>query len=365
MKYVVTIGILAPCLLVAGCPGNNNAANPNANSDDSTSAPALHPATWQRVSGNIFAQPQYELTHMVLNDDSTVDLYYRHPDLGFVVRYWGLFEQGSTTLTVAAAGDLMSVPEMLAYKLPDPNTLELTSVYGDGSVFTRAALPTDVQCPELTALNTFPGVPEPHVGTGLAYDGLNLLYGNADYLVQAVTLDGHPAYTAEPTRFQVHAYQDGGLWLTSGGPGGTDEVQRRDTGDVLFDSVNTTDLGASTRVRSIAYDAGSHVLWLHGPANDVDGYRLLRVDSDSEPDVLLAAEQLDISVEAMTFGGGSLWLLIDYGRHIVQFDPATLTPERSYVAPRSAAWDGLAWIDGSLFLIGTSAGEGVLIQTQP
>ncbi len=369
MRSSASLGMVATFMLaLVGCPSGNQPDNVNTNTNDSGtndngSTPALHPATWQRSSGTIFGGTTRELTHLVLNDDATAEFYYRHTEAHFTTCASGLFDQTAAMLTVAMCGP-DSYPSLIAYELLDANTLELTDVDGRQGVFVRASLPAEVACLDLTVLNTYPGVPRPDVWSGLAYDTTQLWYTNSDRLAQGITLTGTPTSTLDLTARFVHAYQGNALWLTAPAAAG-ETVQRRDHFNTLLDQVDTVALGASTEIAAIAHDDASHVLWLHGWPDDASSHRFVRVDADAEPDLLLGIDNFDVDVDAMTFGGGSLWALIDVDRHIIQLDPATLTPLQTYIAPDFAAWHGLAWAEGSLYLIGSDADGGVLIQAQP
>ncbi len=370
MKRPLRMGsVVALALALGGCPSNNNQDNANqndtsaANANDNTSPAALYPGTWQRTGGTIFGGVAHELAYMVLNADATADFYYRHTEIGYVTCVSGLFEQTATMLTVAISGP-GSRPVMTAYDLIDANTLELTDADGEAGLFSRATLPAEAQCLELTVLNTVTGVPRPHGATGLAYNGVYLFYTDADRFVQSVTLSGAPVHTTDLSFGVVHAYQDAALWLVST-TSDTDQAQRRNASDSLVDLVDTTDLGHAISVRALAYDALGHVLWLHGPTGYPFINQLLRVAIDAEPHVLLGADNFRTEVRAMAFDGPSLWVLLEWDEQIVQIDPATLGPLRTYALPAGASWYGMTWAEGALFLIGAGAGGGVLIQTQP
>jgi hypothetical protein len=362
MRSPAGLGLIATFMLaLVGCPSGNQPDNVNANIN--SSPPALYPATWQRTSGTIFGRGARELTHLVLNDDSTAEFHFRHAEAGFTTCTGALFEQSAGMLRVA-----MAVPEhslaLITYDLLDADTLQLTDVNGDQGVFTRTTLPAGVECLPLTVLNTYAGLPRPDVWTGLAYDTTQFWYTNSDRLAQGISLTGAPTTTLDLTVRFVHAYQGDAFWLTAQAAAGI-TVERRNHLNVLLDVVDTAALGAPTQIAALAYDETGDVLWLQGWVEETGDHRFLRVDSAAEPDVLLGTDDFDVDVDAMAFGGGSLWALIDIERYIIQLDPATLTPLQTYIAPDFATWHGLAWVEGALYLIGSDASGGVLIQTQP
>jgi len=368
MRYLQGMGLVtALALALAGCPSNNNAnSNDNsaANANDNMAVAPLYPATWQRTSGTIFGGIDRELSYLVLNEDSTADVHYRNLANGFVTCASGLFDQSAAMLTVSIA-EPWGEPVMMAYHLLDANTLELMGADGDEGLFSRAALPAEAQCLELTVLNTFTGLPRPHSATGLAYNGAFLFYTDGEGLAETVSLTGVAVSTRDLSFGVVHAYQDAGMWLVST-TSDTDHVQRRNGADTLVDQVDTAALGNAIRVQAVAYDAVGHVLWLHGLTTSYPyTYQFLRVDLEADPHVLLGAAGFDTEVLAMAFDGASLWLLLEWGEQIIQIDPATLSPLHSYAVPAGGSWYGMAWAEGALFLIGTNGEAGVLVQTQP
>jgi hypothetical protein len=363
MWRVLAAGLVVVlAVTLSGCPSNGNGAA-NGNTNDNTSAAQLAPATWQRTSGAIFGGGPHELTHMVLNNDATAEFYYRHAEIGFVTCAGGLFEQTATMLTVAISGPEVH-PELVLYEMLDADTLQLTDVNGEQGVFVRATLPAEVECRELTVLNTYSGVARPDSWTGLAYDTTQLWYTNGDRDAQGVQLTGVLGSTLDLTGI-AHGYQENALWLTAGGGPDADRVQRRDRFNALLDEVDTTALGAPTDITALAYDDINGILWLHGQASDGTGYRFVRVNVQVDPAVLLGTNDFNTNVQSIAFDGSSLWLLVAAIPHIVQVDPDTLTPLHTYAAPTDATWQGLAWAEGSLYLIGADASGGVLIQTQP
>jgi hypothetical protein len=110
-------------------------------------------------------------------------------------------------------------------------------------------------------------------------------------------------------------------------------VRRNADGDEL-DRVDTTLFPNPINIRTLAHDEDGNILWLHG----LDGSgpsRLLRVDSDADPNVLVRSINLDLYLEAMTWYGGALWAVDSTAgrRALVQIDPELGRVVRTYRSP--------------------------------
>lgn len=115
-------------------------------------------------------------------------------------------------------------------------------------------------------------------------------------------------------------------------------------------------------VRAIAFDGAAGVLWLHGTSDSGQG-RLLKVDPSGEPDVLVAAFDLDAFLTGLAFDGTNLWGVNFSGQSIVRIDPATGQATGNFAIPdRSAQWRGIASVGGGLVLLGDTGTEGRLLQ---
>jgi hypothetical protein len=348
---------------------NDNAnVNDNANDNGSDdSEPSLF-GVWHRTSTEtMHGVGDTELDYMVLNEDYTAGFHFRSPSLGVVVCHSGLFLTGPGIM-VLALPTLFPGTMMGQYEMADADTLGLMSPESETIVFERVdTLPADYVCGELAITNRYTALPTPHYDSGLAYDGTQLWYTLEDppSNLQPVDPDtGTPgAPVAALTYPLVQACQGTDFWLIQVG---SRKTQLRQPDDTLVDEVDTEfGLATPTTIHAVTYDSDNHVLWIHG-ADLLGADQMLRVDSDAEPDVLISVEPLDVEIEALAWHSDSLWVLVDADPYIVvQFDPAGLTPVRTYTAPRpQARWRGLAWVGESLYLIGEESGEGVLVQTE-
>ncbi len=389
MKHVVIAGMsVLFALILGGCPSGDGAGNENLNAnlnENSTAnenanlngnvndnsaddSPSLLPGVWHRTSTETMqAGGDTELDYMVLNDDYTAVFHFRSPSLGLFVCHHGLFLPGPGIMFLAFP-NLFEGTLMGQYEMVDANTVSMVSPDGETIVFEHVdALPAEYVCGELAVTNTFTALPRPDSDSGLAYDGTQLWYTlDASLNLQPVApgTGAAGAPVAALTYPYVQACQGTDFWLIQSG---SKKTQLRNQGNVLMDEVDTdVGLATPTTIHAVTYDADDHVLWIHGTASGLGVGQMLRVNSDAEPDVLIGVNPLDVEIEALAWHSATLWALIDAGPYIVvQFDPVTLVPVRTYLTPRPEAhWRGLAWIGDSLYLIGDEAGEGVLVQTQ-
>jgi len=349
---------------------NVNFAVENDNESESGYVAALAPAVWRRTSSqSMRGGGQTDLDYLVLNDDSTANLHFRHPDLGFLLCYDGLF-MTTPGVVLLYVSDLLPGGLMAQYELLDDNTLRLFSPEGQSLEFERVAeLPDEYRCQDVTVVNTFEELPSPQNQTGLAYDGTHFWYthwGSGASELQPIdrTTGVAEAPVAAPTPPYVHACQGTHFWFCSGA---TQIAVRRSPDGAPQDEVDTNaDLGTPTEIDVLTYDSDAHRLWLYGRAAATGTYRLLSVESDAEPDVLADVYPLDIDMAAMAWHDGLLWILLDTNPPVViTFDRESLTCPNTYALPPGETnWFGLAWAGDSLYLIGKEAGDGVLLQAQ-
>jgi hypothetical protein len=363
MKALIAVAnIAALTFVLVGCPSQNSNTNGN---DNNSTASALYPAAWQRSSGTLFTSSKSELAYLVFNADHTFELHHRDPGVGYINCSGGLFQQGGALVTLNFPGPESWVV-LLAYELPDADTLNLTDVDGEVTVLTRVTLPAAAECVELNVLNTYTGLPRPSNWSGLAYGGSLLWYTNGDGLVQRVGLSGAVGPAGHLSFNLVQGYQADALWLLSSAAPDRQRSECRNGFDELQDQVDTAVLGAPTSLDCLAYDEVNHVLWMLGSAAGGEGRQMLRVNSDADPNVLLDVRPFDALSRSVAWHGASLWLLLGEDDSVVQVEPTTLAPLRTYTPPSDVEWVALAWVGDFLYLLGTdSGGDGVLIQTQP
>jgi hypothetical protein len=272
----------------------------------------------------------------------------------------------SGTLTVDAHG---SGAEVWTGRLPAPDALELTDAGGATTRFERAsAVDPAFECVELAEDRRVTGLPAPSSFTGLAFDGTQLWYtafdGERVQPVDAGTgVPGTPLDIGAPFN-ELHAMQAGDFW-THCACGNVGETWRVTPAGAFVDEVRPgPGFGEELSLGAIARDEVASVLWLYGYSFAAQTRRLLQVQSDAEPDVLLSSLDVRFYVRALTWDGAALWGL--NGPSLFRIDPVTGLVTGTYHLPdESVDWMGVAAANGSLFVIGRSAGDGVLVTVTP
>ena len=211
-------------------------------------------------------------------------------------------------------------------------------------------------------------LPAPSYFTGLAFDGTLLWYTAYDgALVQPVdpatgcctAIDIGPAFN------EVHAVQGGDFW-THCACGNVGETWRVTAAGAFVDEVRPGgDFGAPLSLSAIARDDVGAVLWLYGYSYEAETRRLLQVQSDLEPDALLASVDVGFYVQSRTWDGSALWGL--QGAKLYRIDPLTGLVTATYALPdASVDWRGVAAVNnGERDVIGRLAGDGVLVSVAP
>jgi hypothetical protein len=264
---------------------------------------------------------------------------------------------------------------VLRTSLPTDDELRLTDNLGVTLLFSRAAaVPAEAECGTLVEQQRFTGLPRPSGSSGLAYDGASLWYTDDDSSTAhpvdpATGAVGSPVDLGFALGFAyVHAAQGGDFWIHCNcganavaalvNPGGS-EVDSVDTG---------ADLGEAVNIRSLAFDAAAGALWIAGRASSSSEGRLLRVETDLEPDVLQSSTPFATDLQALAFDGTDLWgLTAGFPRSVLRIDPLSGHTTASFTVPdASVEWTGLALVGGELFLVGsTPLGDGVLASFVP
>ena len=160
--------------------------------------------------------------------------------------------------------------------------------------------------------------------------------------------------------------QGGDFWVICA-CGGSISIERRTTADVLVDQIDVpTDLGPNISIDAAAYDPTARVLWIYGTDRDDDLGRILKIDSDAEPDVLLDVSVVAVSVKDITWDGTFLWALAS-GQTIVQLSVDPIRIVATYQSPMpSLTFQGIAAGGGNIFLFGDPfAATGTLVKLSP
>lgn len=254
-------------------------------------------------------------------------------------------------------------------EVDETGQLTLTDARGNRSSFTPVTeVDPAAKCLTLTESQRFEGLPRPTSFTDLVFDGTSLFYTEDDTdevqrIDPASGAVGSPIVL--PGQFEmVQAVQGGDFW-THCRCGNVTDAKRVSQAGVEIDNVNTTnDLGEFLSIRTMAYDDAAGVLTLVGFNFDLGQQRMLRVDSDSEPDALLSAIEFNVFVNGLTFDGLSLWGITNDS--VLQIDPTSGQVLQTYVAPAGVSrWHGIAAVGPNLFLLGEIGAEGVIVSVTP
>lgn len=249
--------------------------------------------------------------------------------------------------------------QLLLYDRPDADTLTLTNEDGVQQTFTRTdAVPAEDECSAATPRLEADGLElELASFANLLSDGVTLWVVGRDGSAYPVDLatDSLGGGTPLGSYEQAVTMQGASFWAHCG-CGGSEDIKRVQLGGVELDAFDTaTDLGQDIGIRVGAFDGTS--LWLGGFA-DAGGFRLLRIDSDAEPDVLLGNVELQLRPQAIAALGSELWAVVTVvGPKLVRLDPATGGVSRVLDLPDPegfGSYRGLAARGSELYLLVTA-----------
>ena len=331
---------------------------------------------WHYSEGPLFESSGFVPEFIVLNQDGTGRMNLQTPQTKVLACGSFVYSRGMTpTLTIDLSGfSIGNGVQVFPYELEGENTLRLTDHTGEMTTFNRVEeVDPAFECGIVSKDSQFDNLPEPDGFTGLAYDGTSLWYEENNtrmiYPVNPLTgATGAPVSLSGSQFSHVHAMQGDNFWAHCG-CGGSQEAQRRTMADMEVDEVDTgTDLGDEISIRGIAYDETGNVLWLQGFSFDEGIRKLLKVNSNLEPDVLISSVELNISLSSMAWDGTHLWgLASSFPQVIVKINPNTAQSIGTFSIPdTSVQWYGIASVSTQLFLIGrNSTNDGVLIGVTP
>lgn len=265
------------------------------------------------------------------------------------------------------------------YSQPDVDTLELQDTRGIEASLTRVnEVPTALDCQSLQVVHrlaldryfTNPGE--------LAVDGNKLRAMTYDGGYKHIQIDPDTGEVSPSITFNGAGYdfikdtQDADFWLICYcNP--NEKIQRRTTAGALVDEVDTRLLGAEISVEAAAFDPVTKILWVYGSRAETNETRaiLLKIDAESEPDVLVDKFDLGIAsygrIVSLAADGENLWALTSSApaQMIVKIALDTLEPIQSFEAPdTSAFYIGIAVFDSRMFLLADDGftSKGVLFE---
>jgi hypothetical protein len=324
--------------------------------------------SWEFSSGTLFDSFGLVPRFLVLAPDGSGRVNFAGGEGGVLTCLSLNYARSETpTLTVEIESAFGSSTRVLRYAL-DGDHLDLFGPERRSAGLTRAdAVPADVDCASLTEVTLFSDLPIPDSNSGLAYDGTQLWY-QLDNVGKIVAVDPGTGAAGEPEDFgarqfeHIHAASGADFWAHCN-CGSNEEAGLVTRDEVVADTVNTLDeLADEISLNAIAFDAASGTLWLHGRADDGGG-RLLKIDPSGEPDVLLAAFDLDADLTGLAFDGASLWAVDRSGQSLVRIDPATGVATGTFEIPNHFAfWQGVAVVGTELAVLGSTGLEGAILK---
>lgn len=338
--------------LAAACGGGGGGGGP---SDGAIAG------DWQYVSGPIFQHPgtyplDLAVDYLSFAKDGTGTVFGSLPS-GVHGCAGVLFSVINKSTVAIDAPEIDDGSRLFRWSKPDGNTLVLTDDLGNESTFTLAAsIPAASQCAVQAAATSFDLAKTPGYQSGLAFDGANLFYrddsGPQMAAVSAANGSSIATYPISAQWRNPQAYQTGGFWMGCA-CGGDDSLQKRSSADALLDTLNISDLALSGSFGGVATDGATDLYigtFLSGPTG---GPHLLHVDTTATGTVLsnVAVDVLYSSLA--TDASGHLWgVATAWGPILAEIDETTGTPLQQFDLPPDSDWRGMAFANGSLYLVG-------------
>lgn len=254
-------------------------------------------------------------------------------------------------------------------RMPGPDEMILTREDGDEITFSRiAAPPSEVECQVIEPTGTIVLTTAPSFRSNLAAEGSNIWFTTGGELVPVNVQtgdEGTPITTDAITWdsfYNPHTIQSGDFWLTRES-GGNYPADRRDTAGTSIDDFNTDlDLGMPTHIDGMNWDGTN--LWVVGGNGDENGQttRILKIDSEAEPDVVLDTFEWNDRFQQATLDGGIVWgILFGVDQMLVEVDPTTGLATSTWVLPPDHDWQGLTWLGNTLYVLGQREADGAYV----
>lgn len=376
--WVTLLGLL---LMTTGCPPVGDEMvplpMPGASDPDPTPSPGQpNPpekpvdvprvtGVWERTNGNFLDYETFgrDLEYLVFSDTGVVTVIVREPESNILMCFESLFSRLSDDALFISNGGSQTEgirgSQIVFFSMADDDSLELIDdTRGTLTTFRRAAeLPEESQCGTLIETGRFDGYPEPHYATGLAFDGTSLFYtaDSNDILPIDPTTGavGTPITLATGSRF-VQAVQSDDFWLNCY-CSTAEFIKRRTRAGTDVDIVTSAELGMEFFAKAAAFDESEKILYVLGEDESAGrASTILKVNAESEPDVLLDAAPLGyFNIDAATMHDGALFAVLGYPQQIVQIDPATLKAVKSFAIPTEfIEWYGIASVGDDLVMLG-------------
>jgi hypothetical protein len=253
-------------------------------------------------------------------------------------------------------------------------SIRLTNTKGASQTFAKiGAVPASNLCDTANVTGKLENLAiDPSSFSNLVSDGTNLRVADQNRKVQIINPATGAIVTSEDITSsgydEVIAMQGATDYWAHCGCGGSETVARFKAGVAPTDTINTqTDLGNAIGVRAGAFDGTN--LWLGGYSFTDRIFRVLKINSAAEPDVLLSSFDFKSGLQAMAFNGPDLWGLVGYqSAALVRIDPATAKATRTVKLPEASdgVYRGLTALGGKLYvMLELNSGKITILSVQP
>lgn len=344
-QFVLGIGALAVLLGLGAC------------GEAAPEAPPTVIGFWKYESGTMWGSGGARtLTYLALSEDGTGEALMVAPESNVLTCMKLTYTQASDTSLLLDVPDLRYTDHsfLLSMKLSADGEMTLLDAQGGATRFTRAtAVPASARCEAVSQVEVVSDVLDPRPGYfGLAPMGNGLLYTDDNRDLFRLDLGSGAVSVWSMSSFSgygvITAVQGEDVWVTCY-CGGSNEIQRRSISDLLVDEVSDDELGMSgLSFRSAAWEAGH--LWIVGREQASGKNLLLKIDSEAEPDLLVARYELPPAFTNLVFIGGASWLRSENA--LVELDLETLKAKRTINLPGDARWDAMTvGPDGGLYIL--------------
>jgi hypothetical protein len=317
---------------------------------------------WERTDGLVRLGYVTQPDLLVLGADGSADLTARGPG-GALRCSKGLYSKG-TGSEIVLDGDTFAA-RVLRFRLPDGDTMLLTTAAGTELAFTRhEAIPADLRCGELRIVGRVDGVPIPD-GTGLGFDGGLLRYTGLDGLEVAVDPTTGAVGVPQDLPGRVLTAEGATLWMQDDA---RTTLTRVAPDGAVLDTVAMPGTPALIAGGAAADPSGGS-LFVATTTSTGNAHPLLTIRTAAEPDTVVVAADAEQDFGGLAFDGTKLWA-ITRDRHIVRLDPAGGRVVETFAPlPGRMAVSALAMVNGDLVALGmdldTDPRAGVILRLQP
>ncbi|HVO29634.1 MAG TPA: hypothetical protein VMV18_02820 [bacterium] len=348
--------VLAIVLAAAACGGGTTKG---------ASTNALIEGSWQFTGGTFLPGHAAEigtLTYLDVTRSGDATLYARTPFTGILGCAGFLVAVVNESTLTAQIPPLVSEGNSGTFFFTwvrNGSELTLTDSDGNSARFQKVdAVPAAAQCGAVTTTTLTFSLP-PDTGGGIGSDGTKLYWTDSTD-TQWVTFD--PA-TLSTSAIAIPITAQYGLIRAVQGPkdfwndcrcGANEVIQRMGTSGTAVDTIDTS---APPINMEIIIEAGtfhaSH-LWLAGDFYNGSvrlGPKLLKIDSEAEPDTLTASFDPDVPLQGIAFAGTRLFAVAPFlGYDLVELDPSIGTAIATWKLPAGHYYGALAVVGNTLWI---------------